>query len=66
VLAAWRFRGDLEGITTGPQVLDRLASTIIAATKRPAFRLLAFGGLFLFAKGLLVLFVRSSAWSSAF
>lgn len=55
VLGAFRFRGDLEGITTGPQVLDRLASTIIAATKRPAFRLLSFAGLFLLAKGLLVL-----------
>jgi hypothetical protein len=51
-LGALRFWGDLSGITTGPQILDRMATAVIAASKRPAVRLLFFGGLFLFFKGL--------------
>ena len=37
---------DMHGIVTGPQVLDRVASTIVKFAKRPAVRLLMFGGLF--------------------
>ena len=58
VLGGLKFWGDLAGVTTGPQVLDRLASTIIAATKRPAARLLMFGGMFLFLKGLVAFLVQ--------
>lgn len=50
LLGALKFWGDLSGITTGPQVLDRVAATIVAATRRPAVRLLLFGSLFLLAK----------------
>ncbi|MBI4603873.1 MAG: hypothetical protein HY721_18105, partial [Planctomycetes bacterium] len=51
-LGVLRFWGDLAGITTGPQVLDRVATALITATQRPAVRLLFFGGLFLVIKGL--------------
>ncbi|MEO0481757.1 MAG: hypothetical protein AAF196_20010 [Planctomycetota bacterium] len=37
---------DMHGIVTGPQVLDRVATTMVNASKRPATRLLLFGGLF--------------------
>lgn len=40
--------GDLYGIVTGPQVLDRIGLTLINATMRPARRLLLFGFLFIF------------------
>ncbi len=41
------FFGDLHGIVTGPQILDRVASAMVKASQRPAVRLLLFGGLFL-------------------
>ena len=47
LLGVLRFWGDLSGITTGPQILDRIATGIITASKRPAVRLLLFGGLLL-------------------
>lgn len=50
LLGALKFWGDLSGISTGPQVLDRIAATIVVATRRPAVRLLLFGSLFLLAK----------------
>lgn len=46
ILGGLRFWGDLSGITTGPQILDRVATAMIMATKRPALRLLTVGGLF--------------------
>ncbi|MBL8723459.1 MAG: hypothetical protein JNK49_05400 [Planctomycetes bacterium] len=50
-LDAWHrkllFYGDLHGIVTGPQILDRVATAMVKATQRPAVRLLLFGGLFL-------------------
>jgi hypothetical protein len=52
LLSAARFWGDLSGITTGPQILDRVATALVTATTRPAVRLLFFGGLFLLVKGL--------------
>lgn len=55
LLGAMRFYADLTGISTGPQILDRIATTIVAASKRPAVRLLIFGGAFLLLKGLLLL-----------
>ncbi|MBN1441809.1 MAG: hypothetical protein JXA90_03820 [Planctomycetes bacterium] len=42
-----RFWADLSGITTGPQVLDRVGSAVVRASRRPAMRLILFGGLFL-------------------
>lgn len=42
-----RFWGDLSGITTGPQVLDRVGTAIVTASKRPAMRLITVGGMFL-------------------
>ncbi len=49
-LATWReralFVADLHGILTGPQILDRVATAMVNASKRPAVRLLLFGGLF--------------------
>ncbi len=47
VLGCFRFTGDLSGISTGPQVLDRVATAIMVATKGPAVRLLLIGMLFL-------------------
>lgn len=47
VLAIFKVWGDLSGITTGPQILDRISTAMIRATQRPAVRLLLFGGLFL-------------------
>lgn len=41
------FFADLHGIVTGPQILDRVATAMVKASQRPAFRLLLFGGLFL-------------------
>lgn len=35
---------DMHGIVTGPQILDRVASAMVQASKRPATRLLMFGG----------------------
>jgi hypothetical protein len=50
LLERWRERilhvADMHGIVTGPQVLDRIASTIVRFSQRPAIRLLLFGGLF--------------------
>ncbi|MGH9362112.1 MAG: hypothetical protein ACRD2T_09355, partial [Thermoanaerobaculia bacterium] len=51
-LGTLKLLGDLSGITTGPQVLDRLATAMIAATNRPATRLLLFGALFVLLKAL--------------
>ncbi len=49
-LEKWRgrilFFADLHGIVTGPQILDRLATAMVNASKRPAVRLLMFGALF--------------------
>lgn len=49
-LERWRnrmlFFADLHGIVTGPQVLDRVATAMVKASKRPAVRLLLFGALF--------------------
>ena len=50
-----RFWGDLSGITTGPQILDRVATGMIAAARTPAFRLLYFGGTLLVLEGLVEL-----------
>jgi hypothetical protein len=55
LLGAVRFWGDLSGITTGPQVLDRIATAMIEASRRPAVRLLLFGGAFVLLKGLVEL-----------
>lgn len=56
-LEAWRERllyvADLHGIVTGPQILDRIASAMIAASQRPAVRLILFGGTFLLVRALL-------------
>ncbi len=56
ILEGWRERvlrvGDMQGILTGPQVLDRVATTLVNASKRPAIRLLLFGGLFTLVRGL--------------
>ncbi|MHC5062641.1 MAG: hypothetical protein ACYTG5_01550 [Planctomycetota bacterium] len=53
----WReralFFADMHGIVTGPQVLDRIASTMVLATKRPAIRLLLFGLGFLLIQAIL-------------
>ena len=50
-LGAMRFWADLSGITTGPQILDRVGTAIITASKRPAIRLILFGSLFLLVQG---------------
>lgn len=39
----FRFFGDLTGIVTGSQLLDRVGTTLVRATQRPAVRLLMFG-----------------------
>lgn len=56
-LESWRdrilFFGDLHGILTGPQILDRVATAMVNASKRPAVRLLLFGGLFLLVRMLI-------------
>ncbi|MEM7199619.1 MAG: hypothetical protein AAF628_05095 [Planctomycetota bacterium] len=53
-LESWRDRAlafaDLHGILTGPQILDRLSTALINASKRPAVRLLMFGGLFVMVR----------------
>ncbi len=59
-LGALRFWGDVSGITTGPQILDRIASAMILASKRPAIRLLLLGGLFFLFRGLAHLFGATS------
>lgn len=46
-LGVIRFWGDVAGITTGPQILDRVASAMVIAAQRPAIRLLLVGGVFL-------------------
>ncbi|MEM7233090.1 MAG: hypothetical protein AAF517_12990, partial [Planctomycetota bacterium] len=51
ILGAIRFWADLSGITTGPQILDRVGTGIVTASKRPAIRLILFGSLFLVAEG---------------
>ena len=51
-LGVLRFFGDLSGITTGPQILDRIASAVILAAKRPAVRLLLLGAVFLVIQAL--------------
>jgi hypothetical protein len=49
-LELWRgrilFFADLQGIVTGPQILDRIATAMVKASQRPAVRLLLFGALF--------------------
>ena len=49
-LELWRgrvlFFADLQGIVTGPQILDRVATAMVRASQRPAVRLLLFGALF--------------------
>ncbi|MBI4586586.1 MAG: hypothetical protein HY717_21455 [Planctomycetes bacterium] len=47
ILAFFHAWGDLSGITTGPQILDRLATAMIRTTQRPMVRLIIFGGLFI-------------------
>ncbi len=47
-LGVMRFWGDMAGITTGPQILDRIATALVMATKRPAVRLFLLASLFLF------------------
>ena len=54
-VGAMRFWGDLSGITTGPQILDRIATGMIAAARTPAFRLILFGGTLLLLEGLVEL-----------
>ena len=53
-LEAWReralFFADTHGILTGPQILDRVATAMVNASKRPAVRLLLFGGLFVLVR----------------
>ncbi|MBK8979441.1 MAG: ion transporter [Planctomycetes bacterium] len=49
---------DMHGIVTGPQVLDRVASALVKASKRPAVRLLMFGGLFTIVRAL----VGAESW----
>jgi hypothetical protein len=56
LLRASRFWIDLAGITTGPQILDRLGSAIVLASKRPAVRLMLFGSLFLFIEAIFGIF----------
>ena len=51
LLGVLRFWGDLAGITTGPQILDRLGTAVVAATSRPAVRLLLFSIVILSFKG---------------
>ncbi|MAG54798.1 MAG: hypothetical protein CMJ83_00750 [Planctomycetes bacterium] len=43
LIERFRFFGDLTGIVTGSQMLDRIGSTLVRATQRPAVRLLMFG-----------------------
>lgn len=43
VVERLRFVGDLTGIVTGPQLLDRIGTALVRATQRPATRLLLFG-----------------------
>jgi hypothetical protein len=52
LLAVLHFWGDLSGISTGPQILDRIGTAVVTATKRPAVRLLVFGGFFLLVEGI--------------
>jgi hypothetical protein len=51
-LGVLRFWGDLSGITTGPQILDRIGTAIVIASRSPAMRLIFVGLLFLLFKGL--------------
>lgn len=43
ILDRIRVFADLQGIVTGPQLLDRFGSALVKATQRPAVRLLLFG-----------------------
>jgi len=43
IVERFRFLGDLTGIVTGSQLLDRIGTTLVKATQRPAIRLLMFG-----------------------
>jgi len=52
-IAVLEWIGDLSGIVTGPQLLDRVSSAIVQATKRPAVRLLLLGFIFLLVKAVL-------------
>ena len=52
ILGVLRFWGDLSGISTGPQILDRVATAVILATKRPAVRLILIGTLIGAAAGI--------------
>ncbi len=65
VLGAIRFWGDVSGITTGPQILDRIASAMIVASRRPAIRLLLFGVLFLILSALAEMYGSGGLLSSA-
>ena len=51
-----RFWGDLSGITTGPQILNRVATAVITASKRPAMRLLVFAVLVLLVEAIAAFF----------
>ncbi|MCZ6793593.1 MAG: hypothetical protein O7J95_08280 [Planctomycetota bacterium] len=55
LLGVVRFWADMSGITTGPQILDRVGTALVAASRRPAVRLLLFGCLVMFLKGLLTM-----------
>ncbi len=44
ILALFHLGGDLSGITTAPQILDRIATALIKSTQRPAVRLIVIGG----------------------
>ena len=60
ILAVFHVWGDLSGITTGPQILDRVSTAMIRATQRPAVRLLIFGVLFIMVYGVAELMLESS------
>lgn len=52
LLERLRFLGDLKGIVTGPQLLDRVGRAMVSATRRPAFRLMGLGLLSVVGGGL--------------
>ncbi len=61
LLSVFKVWGDLSGITTGPQILDRVSTAMIKATQRPAVRLLLFGGLFLCLTLVFEFFIEQAA-----
>ena len=58
ILSVFYLGGDLSGITTGPQILDRVATAMIKSTQRPALRLIVIGGLTL----VFSLFFKRMGW----